>query len=485
MQFYNTLTQRKEDFQPLEDGRVRLYVCGITAYDYCHIGHARAAVVFDVLYRFLCYKGYQVRFVRNFTDVDDKIINRAREENLDSSELTQKYIQAFYQDMDMLGVRRADMEPRATEYILDMQELVKELLHQGYAYDTPSGDVYFRVRAFADYGRLSGRNIEELQAGARIELGEEKQDPLDFALWKHAKPEEPSWDSPWGPGRPGWHIECSAMSQRLLGLPLDIHGGGQDLVFPHHENERAQSMAASGHELARYWLHNGFVQVQSEKMSKSLGNFVTLRDIFQDYLPEVLRFFLLGKHYRSPLDFTWEGLQESEKGLKRLYQSKLLLQQSLENENWKPGLLPQDLQQELEQSSRLWENSLADDLNTAAALGHVFNLCRLGNRILEDKALSRTQGAGQAYQMILENLSALSEILGVLDLPSRDFLYSLRGMQVARRGIDASRIEELLEQRQQARKKKEFALADSIRDEIAALGVQVQDTPQGTVWDCD
>ncbi|MGM0423483.1 MAG: cysteine--tRNA ligase [Thermodesulfobacteriota bacterium] len=485
MQFYNTLSKRKQEFVPQEEGKVHMYVCGITAYDYCHIGHARAAVVFDALVRFLRYKGYQVYFVRNFTDVDDKIINRAREEGLDSSEVTSKYIQAFYQDMDQLRVLRADLEPKATEYIQDMQELVQDLLQKGYAYTTPAGDVYFRVRAFTDYGSLSGRNIEELQAGARIEPGEEKQDPLDFALWKHAKPEEPAWDSPWGPGRPGWHIECSAMSQRLLGLPLDIHGGGQDLAFPHHENERAQSMAATGLELARYWLHNGFVQVHSEKMSKSLGNFVTLRDIFQDYLPEVLRFFLLSKHYRSPLDFSWESLQESEKGLKRLYQTKQLLEQALEREKWNPGLLPQELQKELEESSRLWEQSLADDLNTAAALGHIFNICRLGNRLLEDKALALTQGAAQAYQMILENLSAMSGVLGLLDRPSQEFLSALRDVRAARLDIDPDRVEEMLQQRQQARQEKDFALADQIRDELAEIGVQVQDTPAGTTWDCE
>ncbi|MFP4392362.1 MAG: cysteine--tRNA ligase [Desulfohalobiaceae bacterium] len=485
MHFYNTLSKRKQEFVPQEEGKVRMYVCGITAYDYCHIGHARAAVVFDTLVRFFRYQGYQVSFVRNFTDVDDKIINRAREEGLESSKVTDKYIQAFYQDMDRLKVLRADMEPRATEYIQDMQELVQTLLDKGYAYITPSGNVYFRVRVFEDYGRLSGRNIEELQAGARIEPGEEKQDPLDFALWKRAKPEEPAWDSPWGTGRPGWHIECSAMSQRLLGLPLDIHGGGQDLAFPHHENERAQSMAATGLELAKYWLHNGFVQVQSEKMSKSLGNFVTLRDIFQDYLPETLRFFLLSQHYRSPLDFSWESLQESEKGLKRLYQSKQLLEQALERKKWKTGLLPQEMQHELEESSRHWEKSLADDLNTAAALGHIFNLCRLGNRILEDKSMRQTQGAAQAYQMILENLDAMSGVLGILDQPSQNFLSDLRDKRAARLDIDTSRVEEMLRQRQQARQDKDFAQADRIRDQLAEMGVQVQDTPAGTTWDCD
>ena len=295
-----------------------MYVCGITAYDYCHIGHARSAVVFDVLVRYLRYIGMQVTFVRNFTDVDDKIINRANREGTDFESIARSYIDAFYTDMDRLGILRADIEPKATEHIKEMIELCENLITKGHAYSTPSGDVYFRVRSYADYGKLSGRNIEDLMSGARIEPGEEKEDPLDFALWKGAKPGEPSWPSPWGPGRPGWHIECSAMSERYLPLPFDIHGGGQDLAFPHHENERAQTEAATDKQFVRYWVHNGFVQINSEKMSKSLNNFVTIRDILANYLPEVLRFFLITKHYRSPLDYTSDALEESERALKRL-----------------------------------------------------------------------------------------------------------------------------------------------------------------------
>ena len=291
MQVYNSQSRRKEEFVPKHPGKVDMYVCGITSYDYCHVGHARSAIVFDVLSRYFRHKGMDVRFVRNFTDVDDKIINRANKDGVPSEEIAERYIAAFHEDMDRLNVVRADHEPRATEYIQQMQDLCSELIAQGKAYAVPSGDVYFRVRAYPPYGKLSGRSLDELLSGARVAPGEEKEDPLDFALWKAAKPGEPSWESPWGQGRPGWHIECSAMSESYL--PLDIHGGGQDLVFPHHENEIAQTEAVCHCHLARYWVHNGFVQVNAEKMSKSLGNFKTIRDILESYLPETLRFFLL------------------------------------------------------------------------------------------------------------------------------------------------------------------------------------------------
>lgn len=300
MLLYNTLGRKKEEFVPVHPGKANMYVCGITAYDLCHIGHARSALVFDVLVRQLRHTGLEVRFVRNFTDVDDKIINRANKEGRDWREVAQTYITAFHEDMDRLGVLRADEEPRATDFIPQIQAICSTLVDSGKAYSTPSGDVYFRVRAYEPYGKLSGRSLDDLLSGARVAPGEEKEDPLDFALWKAAKPGEPFWESPWGKGRPGWHIECSAMSQPYL--PLDIHGGGQDLIFPHHENEIAQSEAACACSLARYWVHNGFVQVNAEKMSKSLGNFKTIRDILENYLPETLRFFLLGKHYRSPID---------------------------------------------------------------------------------------------------------------------------------------------------------------------------------------
>ncbi|MFW5900083.1 MAG: cysteine--tRNA ligase, partial [Desulfovermiculus sp.] len=451
-----------------------------------HIGHARAAVVFDVLVRYLRFAGYQVTFVRNFTDVDDKIINRAREEGIDSQAVAKKYIQAFYEDMDRLNILRPDYEPRATEHIQDMQEVITTLIDKGFAYATPSGDVYFRVRSFPDYGRLSGRNIEELQSGARIEPGQEKEDPLDFALWKKAKPDEPAWPSPWGQGRPGWHIECSAMSQRFMDLPLDIHGGGQDLIFPHHENERAQSIAASGHDFVRYWMHNGFVQVKSEKMSKSLGNFVTLRDIYAHFLPEVLRFFLLSQHYRSPLDFSFEGLQEAEKGLKRVYQTqKHLESMTPAPANGQGQNLPAEITQEIRDASSHWQNSLEDDLNTAAALGAAFSLVRLANRILEDKQWRKAADAGQAFHSILTTLQDLGQVLGLFSQKSSEFLLDLRSCRAARAGVDLSEVEKLIAKRQEARKKKDFAQADSIRDHLIQLGVSVQDTPDGPVWDLE
>ena len=486
MKIYNSITRRKEDFTPKEPGKVSLYVCGITAYDYCHIGHARAAVVFDVLVRYLRFCGYEVTFVRNFTDVDDKIINRSREEGIDSQSLAEKFIQAFYADMDRLNILRPDYEPRATEHIQDMQEVIQALLDKEYAYATPGGDVYFRVRNFPDYGRLSGRNIEELQAGARIDPGQDKEDPLDFALWKKAKPDEPAWPSPWGEGRPGWHIECSAMSERFVDLPLDIHGGGQDLIFPHHENERAQSIAASGRDFVRYWMHNGFVQVKNEKMSKSLGNFFTLRDIYAQFLPEVLRFFLLSQHYRSPLDFSFEGLQEAEKGLKRIYQTKSNLESMPASSSGSKGSeLPPDIKEDIQATSSQWQNSLEDDLNTAAALGYAFHLARVANRILEDKGLRKAADAGQTCREILSILKELGAVLGLFQEDSSQFLHTLRSNRADRAGLDPGQVEDLIRQRQQARKDRDFARADSLRDQLAELGVSVQDTPAGPVWDVE
>ncbi|MBS3780262.1 MAG: cysteine--tRNA ligase [Desulfovermiculus sp.] len=486
MKIYNSISRRKEEFTPKQPGKVSLYVCGITAYDYCHIGHARAAVVFDVLVRYLRFRGYQVTFVRNFTDVDDKIINRSREEGIDSQAVAEKYIQAFYQDMDLLNILHPDYEPRATEHIQDMQEVIQTLINKGYAYATPGGDVYFRVRHFSEYGRLSGRNIEELQAGARIEPDQDKEDPLDFALWKQAKPDEPAWSSPWGQGRPGWHIECSAMSQRFVHLPLDIHGGGQDLIFPHHENERAQSMAASGRDFVRYWMHNGFVQVKDEKMSKSLGNFFTLRDIYEHFLPEVLRFFLLSQHYRSPLDFSFEGLQEAEKGLKRVYQAKMHLEAVLDSLPGSKGTeLPAEIKEEMRAASSQWQSSLDDDLNTAAALGYAFSLVRVANRILEDKKLRKASDAGQICRDIMSTLQDIGAVLGLFDQDSGAFLHALRSIRAARAGVDSEKVEELIAERQQARKEKDFARADTLREQLTELGISVQDTPAGPVWDLD
>ncbi|GAB6035936.1 cysteine--tRNA ligase [Fundidesulfovibrio butyratiphilus] len=483
MQLYNTLTRSKQPFTPVHPGRVNMYVCGITAYDYCHIGHARSSVVFDVLVRHLRAKGLAVHFTRNFTDVDDKIIRRAQEEGATSEAVSQKYIAAFHEDMDKLAVLRADDEPRATGYITQMIALAERLIASGHAYATPSGDVYFRVRSFAPYGKLSGRNLEELRSGARVAPGEEKDDPLDFALWKAAKPGEPTWDSPWGPGRPGWHLECSAMSEDILGLPIDIHGGGQDLIFPHHENEIAQTEAAAGTDFAKFWVHNGFVNINSEKMSKSLGNFITIRNIYEYCLPEVLRFFLLSSHYRSPLDYSTEALDESEKGLRRIYACLALVRETLAGTKWSASPAPEALAAELSELEAAFDQAMDDDLNTAAALGHVFGIVRLAGRVTDDKGLRKSQGGKAILERILADFERFSQELGVFGSEPAAFLLALRDSKARRKGIDAAKVQELLDARQQARKEKDFARSDALRDEIAALGVEVKDTPTGPVWD--
>ncbi|MBT8763722.1 cysteine--tRNA ligase [Desulfohalobiaceae bacterium Ax17] len=483
MYLYNTIARKKQEFVPLNNNTVHMYVCGITAYDYCHIGHARSAVVFDVLVRYLRSLGYKVKFVRNFTDIDDKIIKRAQKEGLTTEQVAEKYIQAFYEDMDKLNILRPDIEPRATEHIQEMIDLIQVLEEKGYAYRTKSGDVYFRVRKFKDYGRLSGRNIEELQAGARINPGEEKEDPLDFALWKAAKPGEPKWNSPWGEGRPGWHLECSAMSAKYLSQPFDIHGGGQDLAFPHHENERAQSEAAYEQEFVRYWVHNGFVQISAQKMSKSLGNFVTIRDILNNYLPEVLRFFLLTKHYRSPLDYSADALDEAEKALKRIYVAKELLENKLESSKWSKTKLPEEIFAELKSLEQKWQEAMDDDLNTAKALGYIFNTIRLAGRVLENKSWRKSEQTKELCQQILNILDKWGNILGLFTQESATFLKDLRDIKLRRKNIDPDQVNELVQKRQEARKAKDFALADKVREELTNMGIEVKDTPAGPVWD--
>ncbi len=483
MRLYNTLSRGKEEFQPLNGNKVSMYVCGITAYDLCHIGHARSAVVFDVLVRYLRHKGYDVLFIRNFTDVDDKIINRAAEVGREPKELAEHFIGEFYADMDRLSVLRADIEPKCTEHIDEMVRLTRELIEKGHAYATLMGDVYFRVRSFADYGKLSGRNIEELQSGARVDPGTQKEDPLDFALWKAAKPGEPSWESPWGQGRPGWHLECSAMSEKYAPLPLDIHGGGQDLAFPHHENEIAQSEAATGKEFARFWVHNGFVQINSEKMSKSLGNFFTIRDILGQYPPETLRYFLLTMHYRSPLDFSFDAMDEAEKGLKRIYSAMDQMNQWLDRSKWSKSPFPEELVKELDEYEKAWDAAMEDDMNTAGALGHLFGSVRLAGRVAEDKALKKSEGARDLWTRILEDLRVWGGVLGVFQRRPEELLDELRAGRARRRGLDVAEVEKMLEARIQARKDKDFAESDRLRDELAALGVEVKDTPQGAVWD--
>jgi cysteinyl-tRNA synthetase len=481
MKLYNSLTRAKEDFLPLRPGKVHMYVCGITAYDLCHVGHARSALVFDVLARRLRATGLEVFFVRNFTDVDDKIIRRAHDDRRDWREVAETYMRCFHEDMDLLGVLRADAEPKATDYIQEMQALCEELIRRDKAYATPSGDVYFRVRAFPEYGKLSGRSPDELRAGARVAPGEEKDDPLDFALWKAAKPGEPFWESPWGKGRPGWHIECSAMSAPYL--PLDIHGGGLDLIFPHHENEIAQSEGAGAQHMARFWVHNGFVQANSEKMSKSLGNFTTIRDILEHYLPETLRFFLLGKHYRSPVDYSVAGLDEAERAQKRVYQTLAATRTLLDGNAWTKTPFPAELAAEATQLETAFAEALEDDLNTASALGHVFGLVRITRHALEDKKLRSSEGARDLFAAFHRNARSWSDILGLFGSEPSGFLEALRVRQMARRRIDLSAVEALLDKRALVRQKKDFAASDALRDELLALGIEVRDSPEGQLWD--
>jgi cysteinyl-tRNA synthetase len=483
MQLYNSLSRKKEEFVPVNPGKVSLYSCGITAYDLSHIGHARSAVVFDILVRYLRSLGYEVTFIRNFTDVEDKIINRAKEEGVSWRQLVDTYIAAFHDDMDILGVQRATHEPRATDHIGDMIALIETLIRKRHAYATPEGDVYFRVRSFKDYGKLSGRSVDELEAGARVAPGEAKEDPLDFALWKSAKPGEPSWESPWSKGRPGWHIECSAMSEKYAPLPLDIHGGGQDLIFPHHENEIAQSEAAIDGLFCRFWVHNGFVQVNSEKMSKSLGNFRTIRDILASYLPETLRFFLITRHYHSPIDFTLDAMDEAEKNLRRIYETLALAGEELSREKWTASALDGSFGDEFGAMEKAWAAAMDDDLNTAAAVGHVNALVHLVNRLAEDKNARKTEGAKSLYARFLDAMSRWGVILGLFRRDPGEFLDELKRCRAKRIPLDVETVENLMRRRFEARKNKDYATSDALRNELANLGVSVRDTPQGAVWD--
>jgi len=387
MKIYNTLTGKKEEFITLAPDVVGMYACGVTVYDHCHIGHARSAVVFDVIRRYLKYKGFDVTYVRNFTDIDDKIINRAKQEDISWDAVAGKYTEEYYKDMEMLGVARADVEPKATEHIPEIITIVQGLIDKGFAYET-DGSVYFIVDKFPQYGKLSKRDKEEMVAGARVEVDERKNNPLDFALWKRSKNGEPFWDSPWGPGRPGWHIECTAMSIKHLGESFDIHGGGADLLFPHHENEIAQSEAYTGKPFAKYWVHNGFITIDKEKMSKSLGNFFTIKEVLDKYDPEVLRFFLLSTHYRSPIEFSDELLREAESSIDRYYTTVVRINDFLEKEYGtsrecsKAGKVFEEILLSFEKK---FEEAMDDDFNTALALGHVFELVREANRFLDHK----------------------------------------------------------------------------------------------------
>ena len=473
---FNTMGSRKEPFVPLAPGKVRMYVCGVTVYDLCHIGHARANVAFDIIVRYLRHAGYDVTYIRNFTDIDDKILRRAAQEGSDYLAVSTKYIRAFHDDFDRLGLLRPDAEPKATEHIPEIVALVARLVRGGKAYEV-GGDVYYSVKGFPGYGKLSGKNVDDLRAGARVDVDERKNDPLDFALWKASKPGEPAWESPWGPGRPGWHIECSAMSMKHLGETFDIHGGGKDLVFPHHENEIAQSEAATGKPFARYWLHNGFVNVNNEKMSKSLGNFFTLRDVLAQVKPEVLRFFLASSHYRSPIDYSDQSLTEAKAGLDRLYRVKEKAE-SCRAAGAAPSPMPpgEEFEPLLSAPARFGE-AMDDDFNTAAALGRLFDAVRALNRLAPAEPSAEREQAGM-FLAGYELLDPLFAVLGLLRAPSAEHFQGAGADGRMGEGEILARIEA----RRAARAAKQYAEADRIRKELEAAGVLLEDGKAGTTW---
>ncbi|OGP59598.1 MAG: cysteine--tRNA ligase [Deltaproteobacteria bacterium RBG_13_52_11b] len=487
LRIYNTMTGEKEEFVPLRGKKVGMYVCGVTVYDLCHIGHARAGVIFDAIYRFLRYRGYDVTYVRNFTDIDDKIIKRANEEGGDYRTIAERYIKEFYADMGMFNLEKPQIEPRATEHISEMIRLVSTLIEKGYAYPS-GGDVFFSVERFAGYGKLSKRNLEEMQAGARIEVDEKKENPLDFALWKASKPGEPFWESPWGKGRPGWHIECSVMSQKYLGETLDIHGGGKDLIFPHHENEIAQSEAATGQPFVHYWVHNGFVNINKEKMSKSLGNILTLKEIFREWHPEVVRLFLLSHHYRSPVDFSFESLSEAKAGLDRFYTTLKTIREKLQSApspagegNAKTPNL-QESHQALDSFKERFEEAMDDDFNTAEALGYFYELQRYVNSLLDSLRGCPEKEVASLLKTGLDRFTQLGWVLGLFQEDPGRYLEEVKKAGLKKLNLAEEQVLQLIEERNKARKEKNWKKADEIRNDLLSRGIILEDTSSGTHW---
>ncbi|WP_457601452.1 cysteine--tRNA ligase [Hydrogenivirga sp.] len=486
LKIHNTLTGRTEEFVPINPPKVLIYTCGVTVYDDSHVGHGRSLIVFDTFRRFLEHLGYDVRFVRNFTDVDDKIINRAKEECTDFMTVANRYIASYYRDMEAIRVKPADVEPRVTEHMQEIIEVIRKLIDRGLAYES-DGDVYFSVRSFKDYGKLSKRSPEEMEAGARVEPSEKKRDPLDFALWKSAKAGEPSWDSPWGKGRPGWHTECVAMIFKHLGETIDIHGGGLDLVFPHHENELAQAEAITGKPFARYWMHNGLVTVGGQKMSKSLGNYVTLKEIYTKYHPDILRLLVLFTHYRSPLDFSWEKMEETQRAYERLKGAieDYEILKELKVVPGKGGAHPlYDKVKEVEES---FFASLSEDFNTPEALSHVFSLVselgKVKNRTYSEGRIEDGElGAYEHASRFL--LNTLKKIFGLLEdlYPECEVKRVVERELEAGEVLDTRLVDLLIEVRTLAREERQFRIADLIRDRLKEFGIELEDTPAGTRW---
>lgn len=476
LRVYNDMTRQKEEFVPLHPGKVGIYVCGVTPYDNTHVGNARPFVVWDVIRRFLEHEGYDVTYVQNFTDVDDKIIKRANERGVTWDKIANQYIAAYFDVMDRLHVRRAHIYPRVSEHIPDIIATVQKLIDNGYGY-VVDGDVYYRVEKFKHYGELSGRKLEDMMAGARVEVDERKENPMDFALWKSAKPGEPSWDSPWGKGRPGWHIECSTMSLKYLGNTLDFHGGGSDLIFPHHENEIAQSEGATGvHPFVRYWVHNGFITINEEKMSKSLGNFLTCKELLDKYDPEQLRYFILNTHYRSPLDFSEERLTEAERSLERLRNAQTALkeiQKVITVGPDKDSLAQRDKVQEIREG---FLDAMRDDFNTALAISYIFALAKEINLLHQDVISGVKKPDGKLVDQMTKAWKEMTGIIGILEEEPQ------KSISESGDAGEAAAIEAKIAERQAARKARDFAKADAIRDELAAKGIILEDTPQGVRW---
>jgi cysteinyl-tRNA synthetase len=473
LRVFNTLNRKKEIFKPLDPGKVRMYVCGPTVYDSCHIGHARSVVVFDVIARYLKAIGYDVLYVRNFTDVDDKIIDKANQLGIDSKAVAERFIKEFYDDMDALNVERATIEPKATDHITQIIQFIDKLIRGGFAYRV-EGDVYFSVEKFEEYGKLSGRKLDELEAGARIDINERKSNPFDFVLWKSAKPGEPHWESPWGMGRPGWHIECSAMSNEYLGETFDIHGGGKDLCFPHHENEIAQSESISGEPFVKYWIHNGFVNINQEKMSKSLGNFLMIKDVLKTYHPEVVRLFLLSNHYRSPIDFTEKAMNEARKGLDKMYAFFARVEEkvgSVSDQNIEPG--------------DCWQQfceAMDDDFNSARGIGIIFDTVRTINRLMDQNANSDSNQMKKTVQYAMADIRRTGNILGILLEKPAVYFDKQQTQVLEQKSVDSTMIEKMVEERNAARKAKDFKRADQIRNQLVDMDVILEDRPDGTVW---
>ena len=460
MKIYNTLTRQKETFIPLEENKIKMYVCGPTVYNFFHIGNARPFMIFDAFRNYMEYRGYEVTYVQNFTDVDDKIIKRANEEGISPIEVAEKYIAEYFKDADALGIKRATVHPRVTENIENIITFIEDLISKGFAYEL-NGDVYFNSQAYKEYGKLSKQNLEELNLGARIDVNDEKKHPIDFALWKAKKEGEIGWQSPWGEGRPGWHIECSVMSARYLGDTIDIHAGGQDLIFPHHENEIAQSEARSGKQFARYWMHNGYINVDNQKMSKSLGNFFTVRDILSEFSGQVIRFFLLSAHYRNPVNFSKELILQAKAGMERLANSKERLVFTISHAKGQMNESELELVSALENHRDRFIEAMDDDINTADAISIIFELARFSNtNVTENTSLEWAE----------KNLSLFNELTGVLNIIKAEDTDS----------NDNEQIEKLIKDRVEAKKNKDFALADAIRDELKSMGIEIEDTRQGT-----